>query len=316
MRMIGGTALNLVSLAFQDHQNLSVVAADGQYVQPAETDRIQIGSGQRFDFLLQTKTESELQSLGKSLFWVQLETRDRPITVTSYALLSYHTNLTFDQTIPSSPPAPAPLTITDQIYDWLEYTLEPLYPNDFPSSEEVTRQVFLSSAQLIAPSGLFESVQNRTWTESNQHLGNTSFDDRSPSVGVPWLVDVYQRGEEAIPDYETAVQNYGGWDPNLNVYVARVGEVIDIVMTNQPDGLQVGFDIHPWHIHGDHVYDLGSGPGEYNATANEERLRGYNPVLRDTTMLYKYTTSHFVGENKNYTNQGWRAWRLKVQNPG
>lgn len=316
MRMIGGTALNLVSVAFQDHQNLSVVAADAAYTQPAKTDRIQIGAGQRFDFLFQAKTESELRSLGKSMFWIQLETRSRPINTTSYALLSYQTNLTFNQTTPSSPPAVAPLTMTNQIQDWLEYTLQPLYPNHFPSANEVTRQVFLSSAQLAAPSGLFESVGNRTWTESDQHLGNASFNNRSPSVDIPYLVDVYERGENAIPNYDVAVQQYGGWDPSLNVYAAKVGEVIDIILVNEPDGLPVGFDTHPWHVHGEHVYDIGSGPGTYNATANEERLQRYNPVLRDTTILYKYTDSEYVGENMNYTSQGWRGWRVKVENPG
>ena len=321
VRMIGGTALSLVTVAFQDHENLSIVAADAGYTQVAETDHIQIGSGQRYDFLLSTKTESELQSLGKSMFWIQLETRYRPINVTSYALLSYKTNLTFNnvnQTTPSSPPVDPPLTITNQIQDWLEYTLEPLNPNGFPTATEVTRQVYLRTAQLVVPNGIFWSVGNRTWSESNEHLGNTLFSSRNPSVGIPYLVDVYERGEEAIPDYDTAVGNYGGWDPNLNVYAARVGEVIDIILINEPDGLSGGFDIHPWHIHGDHVYDLGSGPGTYDAVANEKRLREYrsSPVLRDTTMLYKYTTLDDVGENKNYTNQGWRAWRLKVQNPG
>ena len=316
IRTIGATALNLVSVAFQDHQNLSVVAADARYTKPADTDRIQIGSGQRYDFLLQTKTESDLQSLGRSIFWIQLETRYRPVNVTSYALLSYRTNLAFNQTPPSSAPEPAPLTITNDIQDWLEFTLDPLYPNGFPSASEVNRQVVLRSAQLMAPSGLFESVQNRTWTELNQHLRNTSFSTRSSSVGTPYLVDIYEKGEDALPDYDTAVQKYGGWDPNLNVYPAKVGEVIDIVLINEPDGLPVGFDLHPWHIHGDHVYDLGSGPGTYNATANEERLQGYNPVLRDTTMLLKYTDAREISANKNYTSQGWRAWRLKVQNPG
>ncbi|KAL9114957.1 MAG: hypothetical protein Q9227_001200 [Pyrenula ochraceoflavens] len=316
MRMIGGMALNLVSVAVQDHANLTVIAVDASYVQPAETDRIQIGSGQRFDFLLQTKTESELQSLGRSKFWIQLDTRYRPIDTTSYALLSYKTTLPLNQTVPSSAPSKPLIALPDDFQDWLEYTLRPLTPNNFPPASSVTRSVHLSSAQLTAPSGLFFSAQNRTWTDLNQHLSATPFSNTTPSTGTPYLVDIYRRGTPAIPDYASAVTHHGGWDPTLNVYPAQTGEIIDIILTNEPDGLPIGFDLHPWHIHGGHVYDLGSGPGEYNAVANEEKLKGYEPVLRDTTMLYKYTDSELVGANLNYTTQGWRAWRLRVEDPG
>ena len=316
IRAIGAQALSMVSFAFEDHDNMSVIAVDAGYVQPAVTDHMQIGGGQRFDFLLRTKTERELQSLGKSMFWIQLESRYRPINVTSYALLSYKTSPHFNKTVPSSPPADAPLSLTNEGQDWLEYTLQPLYPNSFPGAQEVSRQVVLTSAQLLAQSGVFWSVNNRTWTESNEHLGNTSYSTTKPNVGTPYLVSIFEYGEQAIPDYNTAVQNYGGWDPTLNVYAAKVGEIIDIILVNEPNGMSGGFDAHPWHIHGAHVYDLGSGPGIYNSTANEERLSRYNPVLRDTTWLYKYTTGDDVGTDKKYTSQGWRAWRLRVENPG
>lgn len=317
IRVIGGMALSLVSMGFEDHDNLTVIAADSGYTQPAETDRIQVGPGQRYDFLLHGKTERELQSLGKTKFWIRMETRYRPLNVTSYALLSYTTNLGFNKTVPSSPPENPPFSLTNDVQDWLEYTLEPLQPNGFPSAKEVTRQIYLRSAQLYSdPTGIFWTINNHTWTDTSERLGNGSFDDRGPATGIPYLVNVYEHGEKAIPDYETAVQNYGGWDPNLNVYPARVGEVIDIILEGEPNGNAGGFDPHPWHIHGDHVFDLGSGPGAYNATANEERLRGYNPIIRDTSMLYKYTTTDLVGANEDYTSQGWRAWRLKVENPG
>ena len=102
------------------------------------------------------------------------------------------------------------MTIPNDIQDWFEYTLKPLTPNGFPSSQEVTRQVYLPFAQLTDPSGLSFSAENRTWTESNQHLGNTSSSDRTPSGGVPYLVDIYQRGSAALPDHDNAVTNNGG----------------------------------------------------------------------------------------------------------
>jgi L-ascorbate oxidase len=77
------------------------------------------------------------------------------------------------------------------------------------------------------------------------------------------------------------------------------------------NGLSGGWDIHPFHAHGGHYWDLGSGNGTYNATANEEKFQaGYVPVKRDTTMLYRYAASGVP-----HITAGWRAWRINVQNP-
>ena len=70
-------------------------------------------------------------------------------------------------------------------------------------------------------------------------------------------------------------------------------------------------DYHPFHAHGGHYYDCGSGNGTYNATANEEKLKLHPPVLRDTTNLYRYNTTTVSGERL-----GWRVWRLRVQDAG
>jgi L-ascorbate oxidase len=315
-RAIGGVAMSPFVFAFEDHDNLTVIAADAGYTQPASTDFIHMGAGQRYDFLLHTKTEEELQSLGKTEFWVPIETRYRELNDTFYAVLSYttpgiHINTTTDM---SSPPAQSPVYIPYDCQDWLEYTLEPLTPNDFPTADEVTRQVFMTSAQLNTASGSFWTINNRTWDELNQHEGDTPYNDTSLTHDAPYLVSVYQQGERAIPNYGNAVQNYSGWDPELNVYPAKIGEIIDIILCNEPNGIVGGFDTHPWHFHGAHFYDLGSGPGSYNATANEERLKGYNPIVRDTSFLFKYTNGYDAG--LNYTIQGWRAWRVKVTDPG
>jgi hypothetical protein len=65
------------------------------------------------------------------------------------------------------------------------------------------------------------------------------------------------------------------------------------------------------HAHGGHYWDCGSGNGTYNATENEERLATYTPVLRDTTILYRYTSKTTSGNRL-----GWRVWRLRVEDAG
>jgi L-ascorbate oxidase len=315
-RTIGGVALSPLVFQLQDHDNLTIISADARYTQPASTDLIQMGAGQRYDFIIHTKTEEELRSLGRSMFWMQIEPRYRDINSTSYAILSYKTDLGFNSTVPSSAPPEPPIDIPFNNQYWMEYTLQPLQPNGFPSAKQVTRQVFLASSQLISKSGFSWTVSNRTWTENNEHEDDTPYNNTNSRPNTPYLVDIYRRGEAAIPDYNKAVQEYGGWDPDFNVYPAKVGEVVDIILINEPNGIAGGFDAHPWHIHGDHVYDLGSGPGTYNATENEEKLIGYNPIQRDTSLLFKYVLGNDIGTGHDYTSQGWRAWRVKVQNPG
>lgn len=302
---------------FEDHDNLTIIAADGRYTKPAEATggRIQIDSGQRFDYLLTTKSEEELRKLNKTNFWIQLESRYRPVNLTSYAILSYEDCETPTQPIPSSPPAETPLLITNDIQDWMEYTLQPIKPNNFPSLDQVSRTVIMASAQRQFVNTIEWTINNRSWTEVDEHLGDTSVNDTSFDTGTPYLVSIYENGNAAVPEF-SQIKDNNGYDPDLNVFAAEVGEIIDIVIENQPNNKSGGFDIHSWHIHGGHIYDLGSGPGSYDAVENEKRFKTYNPVMRDTTMLYKYTTTDGVNTLPAFTSQGWRAWRLRVDDAG
>lgn len=311
-RAIGAVALSPLVFAFEDHDDLTIIAADASYTQPAETEIIQMASGQRYDFLLHTKTEEELQALGKTEFWMQIETRYRALNNTFYAVLSYARCNT--STVPSSAPTHPPVSIPYSLQNWLEYTMEPLTPNNFPSSDQVSRQVIMTAAQWNVKSGKYWTIDNHTWTESNQHEGDTPFYDTNSTPDAPYLVNVYKEGERAIPDYEKAIQN-NGYDPELNVFAAKIGEVVDIILVNEPAGVAGGYDAHPFHFHGAHVWDMGSGPGVYDAAANEERLKGYNPIIRDTSLLFRYGDPSY-GDGHSYTSQGWRAWRLRVTDPG
>ena len=173
VRTLGGMALGLVTYQFQQHDTLTVIAADGQYTLPVDTDHINIAPGQRFDYLLHTKTMEELNALNKTMFWIQLELRYRTANVTSYAILKYNVKGMVDEDVPPLPPARRPLKLSNNPQSWLEYELSPLRDNKFPSSSEVTRTVYLSSDQLNPfnrnpPTSLtsnysFWTVNNRTW---------------------------------------------------------------------------------------------------------------------------------------------------------
>ncbi|KAH6617183.1 Cupredoxin [Chaetomium tenue] len=300
-RFIGATGLSLLSMGFEDHHNMAVIQVDGsEYNEPVAIDRLQLGGGQRFDVLLQTKTVEELGD--RCTYFLQFETRDRPDPYRGYGVLRYN----LDSAVPAAPPAPV-LELPTEVNNWLEYTLQPLDPeagNSCPTAEEVTRRVTLLAEEKLDPTTgrLTWELAHMSWTDSTRDK--------------PVLVDIYERGQPAIPDYDAAVANYG-WDPATRLFPARKDEVLEIVIQNtgsQYSGAAGIVETHPFHAHGIHYYDVGGGPGEYDAAANNAKLAelNYKPIRRDTTMLYRYGD----GQVEPGAPAGWRAWRMRMSHPG
>lgn len=92
VRTIGGTAISLVTFAISEHTSLDIIATDSFYVEKYNTDHIQIQTGQRFDFLLQAKSQAEIDALGTNQFWIQFETRESDSVQRAYAILNYETS--------------------------------------------------------------------------------------------------------------------------------------------------------------------------------------------------------------------------------
>jgi L-ascorbate oxidase len=297
-RWIGGTAISLVTLGIEDHDNFTIIEADGAYSKPYETDHLQVATGQRFSLLFRTKSAAELEELGKTSFWVRYESRERPANATGYALLNYEVP---DADIPQVLPDTSPVTLPARVYDWLEYALEPYDATIDPFPTEPTRTVTIQVNQ----EGIYI---NRTF-RSQLEWANNGLVWKTSNVQTPYLVSIYQNGAASVPNYDAALAN-GGWDPATSVFPARIGEVLDIVWESNT-GPTGGWDFHPMHAHGGHFWDLGSGNGTYDAETNAARFANYTPILRDTTVLYRYATSGVP-----HTTAGWRAWRIKVDVAG
>jgi len=350
LRIIGATGLSHLIIGIDEHPDLTVIQVDGgEYIQPYPVEYIQLGSGQRYDVLLTTKSEDQLEADGKETYWIQYETLDRSSTLRGYAALRYSTAAakakrqhprperqgrqgrqgsrgpqgrqgssysqgsssddSDDDSDALQPPSNPPLSLPTDNNEWLEYSLEPLFPDlsVCPTLDEVTRRVVID-AQLLITGNSDDTV----W----QLAGLSWSDEDQP---VPLLVDIYQHGQDAVPDYDTAMDNYG-WDPNTKAFPVRIGEILEIVVQNtgaiNADGNEQGsglVEAHPFHIHGQHVWDVGSGDGTYDAEANEKKIKelGWKPVRRDTSMLYKYQSTVDPG-----AAAGWRAWRIRVDYAG
>ncbi|OLN85232.1 L-ascorbate oxidase [Colletotrichum chlorophyti] len=295
MRFIGATALSMVQFGIVGHDNFTIIEADGHYTKPHTEKFMQLSTGQRFDVIFTTKTEEELN--GTTDYLIQLETKDRPKVYQGYGVLRYSNAKPQIVTAPATPP----LTLSNKTYEWAEYALEPLKPNNCPKASDVTRRIHIDSRQLTDRSIVWQ-FNGLQWNETS-----------TPYPGdQPYMVNIYEKGPSAMPNYTAAVNN-NGWDPVTLTWPAKLGEVLEIVWHNTGSLVNNGggLDFHPLHAHGGHYCDMGSGNGTYNATENEERLKNYHPVRRDTTNLYRYE------EKTNHGNiSGWRVWRLRVEDAG
>jgi L-ascorbate oxidase len=308
IRFIGATALTFASLAIEDHDLMQVIQADGyasllypnmkdltiprSYTQPATTSFLQIASGQRYDVLLNT-----LPSPPKDQYYIQVEARERPIVTRSFAILNYGSK----PSEPIYPPAVQPFPLPSTSTSFLDYQLIPLYQrdvDDFPTADQVTRRVTIKVHQRPVP-GQGDQI---IWLENE-----FSWNPNVPKE--PYLVSLYKNDSIEFPSLARALAN-NGVDNVTGTFPAEIGEVIEIVLQNTGSASN-GVDAHPFHAHGHHYYDIGSGNGTYDAEANEEKLKGTSPVKRDTTVLYRYATTMANG-----ADAGWRAWRLRIIEPG
>lgn len=324
LRFIGGNTLTHAIVGIDQHPDLRIIEADGSYTQPYNTSFLQIGSGQRFSTLLTTKSCAELAAMnGTTDFYLMVQSRQRPAQSTSYAIVRYDVSRCrgpsksrpqATRVSTTAFPAQQPFMLPPTSYSWLEYALTPLNAkdiDDFPSASEVTRTVVISAQQVINPNGGIQWNDSQvTWTEDAS--------DPNPHMTpmTPYLVSLYENQAPYTPNLAAAIAN-GGLDPVTKTFPAAIGEVIEFVIqqlgNTEPASAGPGgaLDTHPWHAHGAHYYDIGTGPGAYNPTANEQRLAGYHPVKRDTTMLYP-----FAAHTTENTIAGWRAWRFRVTDPG
>lgn len=210
---------------------------------------------------------------------------------------------------PQSLPDTKPLELPQTTNDWVEYSLQPYdgVTNAFPTTS--TRTVTITVQQVGTYNTSSASFTNTLEWSENGDVWQTS------RVHEPYLVNIYLNDESAIPGYDAALAN-GGWDPKTLAFPMRVGEIVDIIWQNN-DGPSGGWDVHPFHAHRAHYWDLGSGNGTYNATANDAYLAqlraetGYVPIKRDTMILYRYASSGAAN-----TTAGWRAWRLSADDAG
>ncbi|CAG8603142.1 1059_t:CDS:2, partial [Ambispora gerdemannii] len=286
LRIVGATTLEDLVFGIAGH-NMTIIEADGTYVNPVNTEFLEIAPGQRYSVLITTdQIPSDYQITANVLL------RTDKVNRVANAILSYknpknktiHTlNLPAQYTLPQ--------LITLDNYD---QSIPPL-----PAKSD--RTIVIRSQQVLLRNG------GRQWT-----VNAVSFMDPQSAI----LLDLYSGNRPVYTDYSKLLAN--GHNVSIGTYPLRYKETIDLVFQNT-FGAEGTCDYHPWHLHGHSFWEIAQGPGEFSFSdtssftiqKSSRRRENSIPIYRDTTLIYPSP-----GTGVPSQGCGWKVVRFIADNPG
>ncbi|PWN30325.1 Cupredoxin [Jaminaea rosea] len=308
LRWIGAQGTMYYSVAILGH-NQRLVEADGTYLRPLGVQTLEFGAGQRYGTLLKTKSAADIDRDKKNgCYWVRLEAQWRKPSTHGWALLRYPSCKVTTARPPTVNNSETLLPVAN--FGWVQSELA-VHPKSniraMPSDAEVTRRQIIS----IQQDHTFPGSLGDVWRQ-NHYVYNEETTTR-----VPYLIQLYLNMTEK-PSYTRAMNNSSatGWDELSKTYVAKQGEVLDIVLINRPSLLSRQVEIHPMHFHSSKAWHLASGHGNFSDKAlAAARRSGYkNPVPRDTFNIWPEPGSSLNATDILPTGGagGWTVLRYEV----
>lgn len=294
LRIASLTSLSALNFEIEGH-NMTVVEADGHYVEPFEVKNLFIYSGETYSVIVRANQNSSRN------YWATTNVVSRrPGTPTGLAIFNYYPN----------PQEQNPPTVP---------TTGPMWNNTAPriaqSQAIKARKGFIepppaTSDRLI----MLLNTQNRINGYIKWAINNVSF--TLPTT--PYLITLketrlrnkrHQVFDQRPPPNGYDWQNYDIRNPQANVnattsnsiYRLKFNTTIDIVLQNANMINPNTSDTHPWHLHGHDFWVLGYGLGKFDPNNHPNKYNLVNPILKNTVPLHPY---------------GWTVIRFRADNPG
>ncbi|CDS01049.1 hypothetical protein [Sporisorium scitamineum] len=363
LRLIGATSLMYVSLAFLTPpttpytsadptsntvsqpvgmEKLTLIEADGSYLDPLEVDHVEFTTGQRYSVLYKSRSRQEVEKDGVGgVYWMRVESRWRA-GPSMWVKVVYPSS-----TSSASPPVKLFQGQKDvqllpvETFGWVTSRLSPLskpggpawwYSSPMPSDEEVTRTVVIDTQQVkFYPSG-----KGVKWDEDG-----TIFNEPDPPTAQPYLVRTFL-GDIHFPtpaQFQSAMYNpttytytgspstnppvqdiidtknkaemqaatrrkwKQGYSPTLNMYFAQDNEIIDIVLINKPSTLSSNVEIHPWHMHSHKSFTRTIQPGTFSFLRLDALYSHPAPTDGFARPIQRDTTVAYASPGAAYLNQ-------------
>lgn len=267
---------------------MTVVEADGHYVEPFVVKELNIYSGETYSVLITANQNASRN------YWAALNVRGRqPNTPTGRAILRYVPNP--PSLLPPSTPAKGPL--------W----------NDTSYTKNQAK-LYKARAGYVIPPPLTSQRRVVLLNTQNKINGYTRWAINNISSVLPhtpYLIAV-KHGLKKTFDQFPAPENYKAYNissPQSNqhasygnpVYRWEFNSTVDVILQNANMLGNKSSEIHPWHLHGHDFWVLAHGDGAFDPQRDTEKFNLINPPMRNTVPLFPF---------------GWTALRFRANNPG
>jgi L-ascorbate oxidase len=270
--------------------NMTVVEADGSYVEPFVVENLFIYSGETYSVLIKADQEPSRN------YWMTTNVVSRlPNTTAGLAILNYYPN--HPRRSPSTVPPAGPM--------WNDTA-----PRLAQSQSIKARQGFISTPPAISDRVIvFLNTQNLINGYTRWSVNNVSF----TLPHTPYLValkynlrhvfnqsppptgyDFVNYNIDSVPANKNATLNDG-------IYRLKFNTTVDIILQNAKSMSNTTSETHPWHLHGHDFWVLGHGTGKFDIYNDPKKYNLVNPIMKNTVPVHPL---------------GWTALRFKADNPG
>ncbi|XAR62294.1 Laccase [Bertholletia excelsa] len=286
-----GSLTSLAALSFEiEGHNMTVVEADGHYVEPFVVKNLFIYSGETYSVLIKADQDPSRN------YWSSVKVVSRNSTTPNgLATLNYYPNHPRKSPPTVPPQGPAWNDVESRLAQSLAIKARHGYIH--PSPQKSDRVIVMLNTQNLVNGFYRWSVNNVSFNLPHtpylialKHKLKHVFDQNPPPEGY----------DAANYDIYSVAPNKNATTSNA-IYKLEFNSTVDIILQNANTMNPNNSETHPWHLHGHDFWVLGYGKGKFNASVDPSNYNLDNPIMKNTVAVQPY---------------GWTALRFKADNPG
>ncbi|KAJ4966657.1 hypothetical protein NE237_018506 [Protea cynaroides] len=289
LRISSLTSLSALNFEIEGH-NMTVVEADGHYVQPLIIKNLNIYSGETYSVLVKADQDPSRN------YWAAVNVIGRqPQTPTGLGIFNYYPNHPLKS--PTTTPPTGPLW-NDSDYRFAQsLAIKARQGYIDPPPQNSDRVITLLNTQNRIDGYTKWAVNNVSFVFPNtpylialkENLTDT-FDQSSPPENYDSAnYDIYSIAKNPNATYSNGI------------YRLEFNSTVDIVLQNANTMNANNSETHPWHLHGHDFWVLGYGKGKFDSVNDPKKYNLINPIKKNTVPLHTF---------------GWTALRFQANNPG